>query len=241
METYTTKVKGTRMSKRIIFTVVVIIGMISLAACSAISSIIGQKANPAAQTTPNAFDIANLPLESKLAMGTLQLEDTDKAVTPDEAKNLITLWKALKSFSSSQTVSKEEINALYQQIEDTMTPEQLQAIKDMEFTRESMSALQEKYGSQMGGGNNELGNLTESQRATRIAQFTNREEGFGEMGGGPDGPGDMRGAGGPGFQSSSGNSTQSTPYAQSAALQLLGMNRMYLDPLIKLLEERAAQ
>jgi hypothetical protein len=235
------------MNKRIIFTVVIIIGMISLAACSAISSITGQKANPAAQTTPNAFDPANTPLESKLAMGTLSLEGTDKALTADEAKNLLPLWKALKSLSSSQTVSAEEISALYQQIEDTMTPDQIQAIKDMQMTRESIAALDEKFGiQQMGNGNGDFQNLTDSQRATRVAQFADRNPGFGPGGpdgGGPGGPGGFGGQEGPGAggtSNSSGSATR-TPDPQAAVRRLMGMNRMYLDPLIKLLGERAAQ
>jgi hypothetical protein len=84
-----------------------------------------------------------LSVESQLAVGTLQLEETDLAVDESLAANLLPLWQALQSLSNSETAAQIEINAVINQIQDTMTAEQITAIADMRLTAESLTALQE--------------------------------------------------------------------------------------------------
>ena len=84
-----------------------------------------------------------LSVESQLAVGTLQLEETDLAVDESLAANLLPLWQALQSLSNSETAAQVEINAVINQIQDTMTAEQITAIADMRLTAESLTALQE--------------------------------------------------------------------------------------------------
>ena len=83
----------------------------ALSACTTIQLPWSATATPAG--IPGFQPGADQPIESKLALGTLILEDGEQAVTAEEAKTLLPLWKAVKSLSSSQTASQDEINALY--------------------------------------------------------------------------------------------------------------------------------
>jgi hypothetical protein len=229
-----------------------------LAACSIFQKSTANATAPNNTTAnggqPGRFtDPAKMPLEQKLAIGTLKLEGTPQAITKDQAAALLPLWQALKSLSTSNNTAEEEIKALYTQIEESMTPEQVKAIQALTWTEEDMTALREKYGIQ-GGGNFTGGGptLSADQRATRQAQF--RANGGGNNGGGggfpaggpPDGGGGFPPDGGGGnFQGNGQGRTQGTPQAArtpSAAQlnrQAMGFNTIFADGVIKLLEERA--
>ena len=79
-------------------------------------------------------------------MGTLKLEETDHAVASDQAADLLPLWQVLNSLSSSDTAAQEEINAITEQIQETMTAEQLAAIEAMELTGEDIFATMQELG-----------------------------------------------------------------------------------------------
>ena len=83
-----------------------------------------------------SFDIGSreLPISSALAIGTLKLEDTDQAIASDQAADLLPLWQVLNSLTTSDTAAQEEIYAVLEQIQETMTPEQMAAIEAMELT-----------------------------------------------------------------------------------------------------------
>jgi len=93
------------------------------------SGVSGQ--NPTATTS--------VSLETKLAIGTLKLSATEQDITTAQAAELLTLWKAYQVLSNSDTTAQSELSALVQQIEETMTSEQIQAIDNMQITAESMS------------------------------------------------------------------------------------------------------
>ncbi|MDZ7296286.1 MAG: hypothetical protein ONB14_12805 [candidate division KSB1 bacterium] len=180
---------------------------------------------------PNALDVS-----SQLALGTIQLEDTENAVTPEQAKTLLPLWQALQGGVTAQA----EINAVLKQIEKTMTQEQLQAIAAMQLTQEDLQAWMQEQGLQMpggpgwaGGGLPTPGAMTTRpawsgegemppEMATRRAEFENMSEeeraamrATAEASGGmPGRPGGVRGAGG-------------------------GQLMILLNPLIELLKTRA--
>jgi hypothetical protein len=80
----------------------------------------------------------------KLPAGTLLLEDTDLAVTPEQAKELLPLWQMIRSLQGSTTASQVEVDAVFEQIQAAMTPEQLAAIDEMD--QEDMGALFEELG-----------------------------------------------------------------------------------------------
>jgi len=194
-------------------------------------------------------DTAGVPqqrgIEAMLAVGILQLEDTSLAITSDQAKTLLPLWKAVKSLSSSDITAQEEIDSVYAQIEESMTAEQIQAIKDSSLSPENTQTLMEKYGIEMPQFNGDGNFNTEdfSARATQQAA-----EGGGFPGGGPGGgePGGEPGGGFPGegrgnIQGMEGMpQIEGTPGAGMTGMPGRGgLNNMWIDPLIKLLEERA--
>ena len=101
---------------------------------------------PRADGTPRAglSDDTELPLSMKLSVGTLMLEETDYAVTPVQAKELLPLWQMLGALQESGTASQVEIEALLDQIPGAMTSEQLAAIEEM--SPEDMRALFQELG-----------------------------------------------------------------------------------------------
>jgi hypothetical protein len=225
------------MRKNRLYILVALPMLIVLGACAA-------KPAQAAQNNPAGanFDSATMPLEQKLAIGTLKMEGTPQAVTAKEATDLLPLWQAVKSLSASTNTAPSEITAVYKQIEGVMTPEQTQAIQKMTWTQADMQALMTKYGVTFGGGQGGQ-NLTADQRATRTAQFQSRNQnggggfgGGGAPGGVPGGPGGPGGFGG--GQGGSGTAVARTPQPGRRAGG--GMNTIFVDPLIKLLQTRAA-
>lgn len=97
------------------------------------------------------FDEA-LPVPSQLAIGTLILEDTEDAVTVEQAGELLPSWKMLQALQSSGTAAQVELDAVLNQIQGTMTNEQLLAIKTMELTPTSMMELAQERGLGFGRG-----------------------------------------------------------------------------------------
>jgi hypothetical protein len=94
-----------------------------------------------------SYDSA-LNASSQLVLGTLKLEGTANAVTPEQAKTLLPLWQALQGGVTAQA----EIDALLKQIEGTMTQEQLAAIAAMQLTQEDLQVWMQEQGPGMGGG-----------------------------------------------------------------------------------------
>ena len=215
--------------------------LLILVGCSAIQAAVPASSStnttsngtPAApQGTPGAPNMANQPIESKLAMGILKLEGSPQAVTTEQAKTLLPLWKAVKSLSASQTTAADEVTALYTQIQESMTADQIAAIKALSMTPEETQALMTQYGIQMPQG------ASPSQKTTRTANQ--------QSGGGPGGPGDP-GAGGPppdgggipGGGAPGGSGAQTTPVAGQKRTAGGGMNSLFVDPVITLLDKRA--
>ena len=192
--------------------------------------------------TPNESKAPRLagetPLSTQLLFGTFALEETELAVDAAQASELLPLWKAVKSLSNSDTASSVELDALYNQIQDTMTTEQLNQIAAMEFTGESMQVLTEELGLDMAMG--ARGNADDSS-----ASGTGKQQGG--PGGGPGGvPGS--GPGGEGatdeqraMMEAMSDEERATAMAERGGGGMNPMNTMLLDPLIELLNEKAAQ
>jgi len=146
-----------------------------------------------------------LPLSEKLAIGTLKLEGTANAVTAKQAANLLPLWQVYSSLITSDTAAQEEKDALAEQIQETMTSDQIQAINDLNLTQQSVFTSMQ-----------ELGISTSSQVNVNGTPQPN-SNGF-PGGGGVffGGGGDRGGGGGGGF--GGGGGTQLNP-SQIATLQ----------------------
>jgi hypothetical protein len=231
------------------------LAMLTLAACSSLPGAVSSNPDAEAgggQVSPP--DFSDQPIEMKLAIGTLKLEGTGQAVTPEQAKTLLTLWKAVKTMSSDTNTSTEEMDALYAQIQESMTAEQVQAIQDLSMTMEDTQALMKQFGIEMrgpGGANDPLANLSEDDRATRIAEFRAQGGGQGDQGGGMEfrveggPPGDFAGRAPDGAAPQDGQMMQIEGTPQPGMVFRRGpgggMNILFVEPLIKLLEERAAE
>jgi hypothetical protein len=120
-----------------------------------------------------------LPASNQLSLGTLELEETEDAVTPEQAAVLLPLWQALQS---GELQGSAEINAVLGQIEGAMTPEQLQAIAGMRLTWEGMGAWAQEQGIDMaqrpagGPGGPGQGEISPEARETMRAGFESMTE-----------------------------------------------------------------
>ena len=130
-----------------------------------------------------------LPASSQLALGTFQLQGTDNAVTPQQAKALLPLWQAIQGGALQ---SNAETNAVLKQIEGAMTADQLAAIAAMQLTPEDMGTWMQEQGVQFrppqgaGGGQGDQGpfaNLSEEERASMRATRQAGGGGLGQGGG----------------------------------------------------------
>lgn len=174
--------------------------VLSLAACGGTSAAgepaavggDGQNSVPSngeTETVRIQDDYSNaLSVAGQLALGTIQLDETDLAVDETEAAGLLPLWQAYQSLSNSDTAAQAEIDAVLRQLQEAMTPEQVQAIAEMRLTEDSLNELVESGDLTFGFGGRAF------QEGDAAAQGVGRGAGF--FGGPPDGgpPG-----GGPGF------------------------------------------
>lgn len=103
--------------------------------------------------TLNADYADALPVPSQLAIGTLMLEETENAVTVEQAGELLPYWQMLQALQSSGTAAQAELDAVLNQIQEALTSAQLTAIKEMQLTPDSMMELAQERGLGAGMGN----------------------------------------------------------------------------------------
>jgi hypothetical protein len=100
---------------------------LALAACSSTST-----------GTPTSATNNDLSIETQLAVGTLQLAGSEQDVSAEQAEELIVYWQVYDELTRSETSSQAEIDGLIEQIQETMTDAQMQAITDMEITQQDV-------------------------------------------------------------------------------------------------------
>jgi hypothetical protein len=174
-------------------------------------------------------DSSNLTVSEKLAIGILKLEDTGQSVDAAQAAALLPLWKAAQSLSSSETISSKEMDALYTQIQDTMTADQMKSINAMEFTSDDFDQLM----SDLGVG---AGSVAPSASSTGRSSAGMPVGGF-EMP--PDAGGMPVGGDAGGFTPPSSASDQSGSSNGQPTTQVSPVN-VFIEPLITILKEKAA-
>jgi len=186
-----------------------------------------------------------IPISAQLGFGTFLLEESEYAVDPAQATELLPLWKAARSLSESETTAEAELEALFNQIEDAMTSEQIAFIADLRLTGEKMVQLMGDLGLEFGFGGRGFEDMTPEQQATAQAA---RESGEGFPGGGNIRGGNFGGGQRPGGDQEfgGGNLTPeqlATAEARRAERGGVGARfaLVFVDPLIDLLEERAAE
>lgn len=183
------------MKKTLLF-LFLLFSLLALSACGgpAVSETIGQTASstassglPAAGSAASGTGSPNGQFEgdSRLAIGTILLDGTENEITQEQAAELLLLWQAVQSLSSSDTAAVQEIQGLYDQIDETLTDAQRQAIAEMDMSRESMNETFQALGIDLGAGAGRFGDLTEEQRATMEAARASGQMPEGGFGGGP--------------------------------------------------------
>ena len=82
-----------------------------------------------------------LPAQTKLVLGTINLEETDYPITSEQAVALLPMFYVLQDLNDSDTAAQEEIDGLVAQIQETLTAEQTQAIDGMSLSMRDVFAI----------------------------------------------------------------------------------------------------
>ena len=178
-----------------------------------------------------------LSIQGQLASGTLLLEETELVVDEALAAELLPLWRAVRSLINSDTAAALEIEAVYNQIQDTMTPDQISAIAEMKLTEETLATMLEE-GELFFGQSNFAGGRGEG--ASSGEGFTPPEGGL-RPGGGFPGGGLGQGPGG-GFPEGLDPEAMATRQAQFAEGGLGGfMDQALITAVIRTLEMKTGE
>lgn len=156
-----------------IFPPLVFLFALLLASCSGTAA-------PASTTSGDLYVSQNLPVDyedalavrNQLALGTLELIQSNSAISAEQAQTLLPLWQALRSTQQAGGTAQAEVNALLTQIEAAMTPEQLQSIASMKWTFTNMQEWATANGITMGSGGGSPGQgsgMSAEARATKQA------------------------------------------------------------------------
>jgi hypothetical protein len=193
--------------------------------------------------SPTATSTAGLSQAAQLAIGTLKLEGTDQAPAADQAVELLTLWKAYQSLSSSDTTAQAELDALITQIQGTMTSEQIQAIASMQLADLSQDEIMQLVGTGPMADNSSNSASNSSSGASQAAAQP-PAAGGGDPGMGPGGDGggmpagdQAMGAAPQDMQPSSGQASTTSSQASSGA-RLQQVSPMLVNAVIKALEDQ---
>ena len=128
-----------------------------------------------------------VPASTQLIIGSLQLSDD---IDENLAAEILPLWQAYQALSNADTTADAELQAVVNQIQDAMNPEQIQAIAALKLTAESAQTIMQEQGIGFGRG---LG--AREGGAAPEGGFPGGGPGGGLPGGGPGGGGGPDGIG----------------------------------------------
>ena len=168
---------------------------------------------------------------TRLLFGTLMLEGSELAVTPEQASQLLPLWKLYRSLLESDITATAEIEAVAKQIGQSMTAEQLTTFENQEIDRTRMNELMQDLGVDLFAG-----------AGDRPGGFSPPDGFIPGQGGGPGGEGGPggRGPGGEAGIDPEIMATRQAIAAQGGGFQR-GFNLPLVEALIDLLEQRVGQ
>ena len=149
--------------------------LIALIACSA------QQTNGRQAKANNTGEAGQeVPKQTQVLVGTLNLKGTPNEVTPAQGQELLFLWKAVRFFSKEDATAQEEISALWVQIQEKMSKEQQQAISVMNISNKDVAVVLQQSASRTGGTK-----AVPTQRAGEGGRGPGGMMGFGGGGGAP--------------------------------------------------------
>ena len=119
------------MNRKISLTALLLLFALILTACGASSK----------SSTPTSKVTEKLPTQTKLILGTINLEETDYAVTAEQATELQPMFYVLQELNKSGSAAQEEITGLVSQVQQVLTDDQIQAIDDMSLSMKDMAAI----------------------------------------------------------------------------------------------------
>lgn len=178
--------------KKLTFSIFTIL-ILALTACSGNASNTQQQFNPGQSTNAASTE---LPPASKLVVGSFKLEGTDNAITAEQATELIPLWQVYKQLSTSDTAAQEEITSLAEQIQETMTADQMAAIDAMNLTPQDIFTTMQEQGIQFGGNRQQTQGTDSQQGGNNFGPPGGGESFFPPEGGAPGGSPGGGGSGG---------------------------------------------
>ena len=213
--------------KKFVYGMSILAILVALAACSKTST-----------STASTQKMPPLSGEAELLVGTFKLENTELAVSVEQAKQLLPLWQTLQELSASNTAATEEINAVVGQIKSTMTAQQMTSITAMKLTQQDVMSIMSQAGVSPNGA---------SATTTPLAMNGFPSGGGGQQGGGggagaPGGGGAPAGgppAGGGGFPGGGEPGIDAGPGGASSTPQAIrpGMGNQVPPPLLNALIE----
>ena len=190
---------------------------LTLTACSFNFGTIGSVSSGGAPTG------MELPAQTKLVLGVINLDETENAVTAEQAKELLPMFYVLQDLNESDTAAQEEIDGLTNQIQETLTDEQAQAIDAMSLSMRDVFAI--------------------TQGSSGKSSSSDASSTAGESGGGMGGPPEMGGmpggvpSGMPGGMASTGATSASEDESTRPAMSTSTPSALF-DAVIELLQKK---
>ena len=197
------------MKKKLIL-IISLVAVLTVAACSAV----GTSSQTTAETQTATSGSTELPLLSKLVVGTYKLIGSTTPVTQDQAGELVILWKAYKELQTRDTKAQQEVTDLLAQINSNYTADQVAAITAMNLSIRDVMSMAQELGVNTAQGTGSGGSSSSSSSST--GSSSSRTGGApGDFGGGGLPP-DM---GGGGFVMGGGSTSGSTSSTPSASIR----------------------
>lgn len=219
--------------KKLVSHIILVLTVLSLSACSAAQSALSQPDATSEDTisgngSGSSQGNYEMPLIMQLALGSIKLDESSYPIEAQQAAELLPLWKAYRSLSQSDTAATQELEGLVNQIQRSMTAEQIQAIKDMNLSMQDMAVVSQMLGIETGFGGR-MSSGDPSQRATAQASWG------GEMGP-PEGGMPMDGGGPPdGFNAQAMQTAQASGSMPGPGI---GLSEPFLAALIGFIEAK---
>ncbi len=181
----------------------------------------------------------DLPVATMLVIGTLQLEGTQQAVTGEQAKELLPMWQVYQSLTTSSASAQAEIDGLVEQIQETMTVEQMESIAAMNLTQQEIFAVMQEQGGGLGQArqNSSSSSSTQSGGGFAMPDEGGMPGGGAPAGGGAPMEGDMPGMGGEG--PIPGTEQNQVAEADPGVGGTTGVPAALVEALIRVLEQKA--